>query len=189
MYFKKPSIIKFQSGAVLVTSLVLMVILTALGVSTMRSNMMDINIHKNMKSRANAFQCAEAALRAGEIWLDEAVNSSPEVVTTIPTQDPIQVWDYKASAIQDISTKNLLWWQTNGWAGPDLTNADYQIGCAQIPRYIIEKVGTVDDGSGATEIATRAKSGIDFYRVTAFSVGMENNANVLLQTTFAKRLK
>jgi type IV pilus assembly protein PilX len=183
--------ISAQRGAVLVTSLVFMAILTVIAVATMRSTTMDINILNNMQSRNNAFQCAEAALRAGEIWLDEKITSVPERVTTLPDQTlNTQVWDYKADAIQDISTKNLTWWQANGWTyGNALVDAEHQVGCAEEPRFIVEALGTVGDGSGNVEIESLAKSGVDYFRITAFSVGVENNTSVLLQTTFAKRLR
>lgn len=189
MYFKQHNNIKLQKGVVLVTSLVLMAILTVLGVATLRSNMMDVNIHKNMQSRSNAFQCAEAALRAGEMWLNDDLNALPDEVTTIPDQALFQVWAYKSATIQDIYSKDLNWWTTNGWSGIDLTDTDNQVGCAIIPRYIVEKIGTVADEGKDLSIESRSKTGVDFFRVTAFSVGMDNSANVLLQTTFAKRLR
>lgn len=183
--------IGLQGGAVLVTSLVFMAILTVIAVATMRSTTTDINILNNMQSRNNAFQCAEAALRAGEIWLDEKITSVPERVTTLPDQSlNSQVWDYKADAIQDISTKNHAWWQANGWTyGNALVDAEHQVGCAEEPRFLIEALGTVGDGSGNVEIESLTKSGVDFFRITAFSVGVESNTSVLLQTTFAKRLR
>lgn len=189
MYSNKHNNIKLQGGVVLVTSLVLMAILTVIGVAAMRSNMMDVNIHKNMQSRSNAFQCAEAALRAGEMWLNDDLNTLPDEVTTLPDQALFQVWSYKAAAIQDIYRKDLSWWEINGWSGINLTDADNQVGCAVIPRFIVEKVGTVADAGKDLSIESRSKSGIDFFRVTAFSVGVDNSANVLLQTTFAKRLR
>lgn len=100
--------IGLQGGAVLVTSLVFMAILTVIAVATMRSTTTDINILNNMQSRNNAFQCAEAALRAGEIWLDEKITSVPERVTTLPDQSlNSQVWDYKADAIRIFQLKTM----------------------------------------------------------------------------------
>lgn len=181
---------KKQSGAVLVMALVLMAILASYGIMSMRNNVTDVGIHKNMKSRANAFQCAEAALRAGEIWIDKTLDALPEVVTTKPTPGTLQVWDYKAAEVQDIFYKNDLWWVTNGWTyGTDLIHSDYEIGCAEQPRFIVERLGTTDDGSGSLEIKELSTSGIDYYRVTAYSVGIKKNAAVILQSTFAKRLR
>ncbi len=183
--------IDLQRGAVLVTSLVFMAILMVIAVATMRSTTTDINILSNMQSRNNAFQCAEAALRAGEIWLDEKITSVPERVATLPDQTlNSQVWDYKAAAIQDISTKDRDWWEANGWTyGNALVDAAHQVGCAEEPRFIVEALGSFDDGSGKVEIESRSKEGVDFFRITAFSVGVETNTAVLLQTTFAKRLR
>lgn len=179
-----------QRGAVLVTSLVLMSILAIVAVATMRSSSTDVTIHQSMKNRSNAFQCAEAAVRSGELWLQTQLNEPPVSTDTKPDLSLKQVWRYSSPLIQDIFTKNEIWWATNGETyGPGMTNADYQIGCASEPRFIIELVGIVDDGGGVLDYEESAKAGVDFYRITGFSVGTESNAAVLLQTTYAKRLR
>jgi len=180
-----------QSGAVLVTALVLMSILSIIAISTMRSSSMDVTIHKNMKNRSNAFQGAEAAVRAGELWLQNELGGvMPEGMDTKPDISQKQVWNYSASEIQDIFNKNEAWWVLNGESyGPDMTNADFQVGTASEPRFIIERLGTVDDGSGVLDYSERLKNGIDYFRVTGYSVGTESNAAVLLQTTFALRFR
>lgn len=180
-----------QTGAVLVTALVLMSILAIVAVATMRSSSMDVTIHKNMKNRSNAFQGAEAAVRAGELWLEnEVAGIIPEAMETKPDLSQNQVWSYTASEIQDIFSKDENWWSINGESyGPDMTNADYQVGTSLEPRFIIERMGTVDDGSGVLDISERVKNGIDYFRVTGYSVGTESNAAVLLQTTFALRFR
>ncbi len=180
-----------QQGAVLVTSLVFMAILTVIAVATMRSTTTDINILSNMQSRNNAFQCAEAALRAGEIWLDEEITAVPDAVMTLPDQAlNSQVWHWKAAAIQNIDTKDRDWWEANGWTyGNALVDDNHQVGCAEEPRFIVESMGVFGDGSDDVEIEKLATGGVDFFRITAFSVGVETNTAVLLQTTFAKRLR
>lgn len=185
---KSRALRNLQSGAVLVTALVLMMVLAIIGVASMRSNSTDIGIHKSMRNRANAFQCAEAAIRTAELIM-ENMTALPSVVTSKPTDPATEVWDYNASEIQNIFSKDRDWWNDHGSDGTDMTNADYQVGCAEVPKFIIEKLGVVDDGSGVLEISERSKSGVDYFRITAFSVGMETNASVLLQTTFAKRLR
>ncbi len=179
-----------QTGAVLVTALVLMAILAVVGVATMRSSTTDISIHKSMKSRNNAFQCAEAALRAGEIWLDTEIDRLPEDVMANPDPGLFQVWNYAAPEIQNIISKDAEWWENNGITyGGGMTNDDYQIGCGAEPRYIVENVGVVDDGTGNVEVAARSKDGINYFKVTAYSIGSEGTASVILQSTFAKRLR
>ena len=58
-----------QHGAVLVLGLILLLILTLIGVSTMRGSVLDEKMAGNAKDRNFAFQSAESALRGGELWL------------------------------------------------------------------------------------------------------------------------
>lgn len=184
-----------QTGAVLVTALVLMGVLTLLGITAMRSNMMDIQVHKAMKSRANAFQCAEAALRAGEMWMDN-VSEVPTTISVavgsaaVPSQSANQVWKAQSPKLLNMDEEDDAWWESNGWTyGDDLIDATYQLGCATEPRFIIEHLGTVSDSSQGVEFKQVAKEGMDYYRITAHSIGVSDTAAVVLQTTYGKRLR
>ncbi len=180
-----------QRGAVLVTALVLMSILSMIGIATMRSNTTDIAINKSMNSRSNAFQCAEAALRAGELWVGDDMDSIPaEVRSGVPDQSLNQVYSWEAPEVQDIFSKNKLWWETHGWLyGGGMTSTNHYTGCASEPRYIVERVGASDDKTISREIEDKLKNAVDYFRITAYSVGMEDNAAVILQTTYAKRFR
>lgn len=180
-----------QRGAVLVTALVLMSILSMIGIATMRSNTTDISIHKNMKSRSNAFQCAEAALRAGEIWVGNEMDSLPtEVTSGTPDQSLNQVYSWEAAEVQDLFGTNKTWWETHGWTyGVGMTDTAFDIGCGMEPRYIVERVGASDDETISREIEDKLKNAVDYFRITAYSVGLEDNAAVILQTTYAKRFR
>ncbi len=185
---------RHQAGAVLITSLVLMSIITIIGLTVMRSNTTDISIHKSMKNRTNAFQCAEAALRAGELWLDNEITVSPTAVMTAPVQANKEVWSSQANAMKDLFNTDSAWWTANGWVYGDggatrtMINTVFGTGCVQEPRFIVESLGTFAD-SKAKEIDSLAKEGVDWFRISGFSVGTENNASVILQTTYAKRFK
>lgn len=55
-----------QKGAVLLVALVMLLLLTIIGVASMRGTSLQENMANNLKERQLAFQGAEAALRAGE---------------------------------------------------------------------------------------------------------------------------
>lgn len=55
-----------QKGAVLLVALVMLLLLTIIGVTSMRGTSLQENMANNLKERQLAFQAAEAALRAGE---------------------------------------------------------------------------------------------------------------------------
>ncbi len=175
-----------QSGAVLITTIVLMVIFTLLGVAAMRSNITDISIQGSMKNRSNAFQCAEAAIRAGEIWLDGLAGPAFQV-TSNPQQSSSQVWEVNNSAIQNPELQLAGFWQNNNitWSyGGFLINGSADVGCNTDPRYFIESLGAVAGDSEGIDFETLAKGRSAMYRITAYSTGVDNNATVVLQTTY-----
>ncbi|VAW69910.1 hypothetical protein MNBD_GAMMA10-263 [hydrothermal vent metagenome] len=178
--------IRKHAGSVLITAIVLMVIFTLLGVAAMRMNMTDISIQGSMKNRSNAFQCAEAAIRAGEIWLDGLSGPAYEV-TANPQQSSGQVWEVNNTVIQSPELQLNGFWQNNNftWAyGGSLINSAADVGCKTDPRYFIESLGAVAADSEGIDFETLAKGRSAMYRITAYSTGIDDNATVVLQTTY-----
>lgn len=58
-----------QQGFILIVCLVLLFVVTALGLTTMRSTGLELKMAGSMKDRSAAFEAAEQALKAGESWL------------------------------------------------------------------------------------------------------------------------
>ncbi|VAW59054.1 hypothetical protein MNBD_GAMMA11-1307 [hydrothermal vent metagenome] len=177
-----------QSGAVLITTIVLMIIFTLLGVATMRANITDVAIQSSMKSRNNAFQCAEAALRDGEIWLSKLTEPAYQVSDS-PAQDQNQVWQVNQLAIQNPeSGLDVLWGDTGktwAYSGTGLLTSDIAgLGCGSDPRYFIESLGALAPDSEGVDFATQSRGRSVMYRITAYSIGTDNNAAVVLQTTY-----
>lgn len=181
-----------QKGAALVMSLVMMAVITIIGISTLRNVVDDVRVSRIMKDRANAFQCAEAALRTGEIWL-AGLTERPEPVGS-PVKASNQVWDFlilASTASGGITNQTSGWWATNGWSyepdagGNTLQDADYQTGCANTPNYIVELLGEVNS-SPDLKFSASAESKSSYYRITAYSTGSSSNARVILQSTFAR---
>jgi len=55
-----------QQGAVLVVALIMLLLLTVLGISSMRSTSMQERMAGNLRDESHALQAAEAAMRQGE---------------------------------------------------------------------------------------------------------------------------
>ena len=175
-----------QSGAVLITTIVLMVIFTLLGVAAMRTNITDITIQSSMKNRNNAFQCAEAALLDGEVWLG-ALNGPAYAVTANPQQLANTVWEVNNASIQNPEVQLDGFWQNNNftWAyGGSLINAAANVGCKTDPRYFIESLGGMSGDGDGLDYETQAKGRNAMYRITSYSTGIDDNAAVVLQTTY-----
>ena len=187
MNFKMPqNMPSRQTGAVLITSIVLLIIFTMLGVATMRTNITDITVQDGIKNRNNAFQCAEGALRAGEAWLGD-LSGPAYAVNANPSKSNSEVWEANLTAIRNPSLQlDSLWADdTKTWSyGTDLINADANIGCKTDPRYFIESLGAVSSAGDCMDYECMSKGKSAMYRVTSYSTGMDDNATVVLQTTY-----
>lgn len=153
-----------QTGSVLMISLVILMVLTLLGISTMQGTIIQTRMARNTEDLNNAFQAAEAALRDGEA--DVAANAAGMVFSPgcgnglcEPAQTGANVWD----------TVN---WATQSITYGDNTGVAALSGVAQQPRYIIEHFQTPEDslahGRGVPNM-------IDWYRVTAVGYGANPN--------------
>jgi type IV pilus assembly protein PilX len=109
-----------QRGVVLIVALVVLLVLSMLGISSMQGTLMEERMAGNMYDRNLAFQAAEAALRAGEADALAGTNIAYDV-SSVSTTAPVD-----------------LEYDTN-W--PD-TAVDYSAtlaGLATAPEYIIER--------------------------------------------------
>jgi type IV pilus assembly protein PilX len=168
-----------QRGAILVTSMLLLIVLTVLGVAMMRMTTMQERMAGNTRDLNLALQAAEAALRDGEDRLTPArLSAKPRAqasagctyceATFLPVaiQDSTQFdWstalEYGTAGTQDIA------------------------GLAEDPRYVIAEVGYVPDTQLTGQNDTL--SGRDFYQITARSTGASGQANTVLQSTYPRR--
>ena len=80
---------KDQRGVVLIVSLIFLLVLTLIGVTASQSTILQERMAGNVKDRNMALQASEAALRAGEIWVNANVTA---VLTATKVPTPSQ-WD------------------------------------------------------------------------------------------------
>ncbi|MCN4143929.1 MAG: hypothetical protein LC437_02285 [Thiohalomonas sp.] len=164
-----------QSGAVLFVSLVMLLLMTIIGITSMRSTLLEEKMAGNMINRGVAFQAAESALRGGEAYLKNTtvlpVFQKPTVSGSglyLPTITLPQRWDLVDWAD---NTKNIFYVGT-------LTKV------AAAPRYIIEKLPAVSESGGSLEVGVAGQ--VRYYRVTSRGVGGTDKAVVMLQTTYKR---
>ena len=162
-----------QNGVVLITALVLLMTMTLLGTTAMRTTTLDERMAGNFRDRSLAFQAAEAALREGEA---AAMAPEPAVIGRIGNSSDPEAYD---------------------WTNAQIYSGTLD-GVSEAPRYVIEELFAEDDGSG--EIGkTREAGAIDsagspsagstdgqegtLYRITAMGRGGTTAAVVILQST------
>ncbi len=187
----KTNLNKRQQGVALFMSLVMLLILTLLGLSSIQSTSMQERMSRNARDSNLAFQGAESAIREAELILEDANSLLPFQdantngyydaaedgnVNIFPCPGPVGCFDWVAEGNND-----------RGFATVS-TNID---GVAEQPKYIIEFIKTVvsdedrlnldnigqDTGSGRTQI----------FRVTTYGTGGTDTAHVMIQSTFGQR--
>ena len=161
-----------QRGAILVTSLLLLLTLTIIGVSVMQITRMQERAAGNTRDMHLAFQGAEAAVRDAEnlLW------STPVIVTCNNAATCIRP---RGTLPQDFARQTAAWWDANAQEyGTDGTQDLDELD--EDPQFVIEEIAWVGplvvDEPGARM----------FYQITARSTGGTGLANTLVQTTYAK---
>jgi type IV pilus assembly protein PilX len=187
-----------QSGAALITGLVILAIMTLIGISSLRSVTLDERMSRNLLDTNSAFQAAEAGLQAGLQYLEQ--QTAPITPSDSGSQ---KVWTgcrVSSGTIPDCQTeagashvccqleRTITNWLTSAPAGgielPDLTGGEPLDGIASDyqPRVFIEE--RFMPKADAEEAARGA--GIHYYTVTAVGIGANPSSRSVLQTTIPR---
>lgn len=186
-----------ENGAALIVSLVLLLVLTMLGLSAMSTTTLEERMAGNMQNRMLAFQAGEAALREGEFGM-APLTEPPGICASTPCGDG-NVWQTGAldELDDDLALRDSEWWKTatgksvsneyKGIRSPDGTAAGYP-DVAENPRFTVEHRHFDPDTASATCTSYSSPcTGRHFYRITARGVGKNENADAIVQSTYAKR--
>ena len=176
-----PTIRSRQSGAALITSLLLLLVLTVLGVVMMQTSRMQERMAGNTRDLNLALQGAEAGLRYGEA----TVAAAP--IAPFGSGAPCTVCQLGALpvAMYDLSQFNWLTdpsAQTYG-GGTVVANLAQSngVGLQANPKYTVEYVSRVRDD------LSPGSNAVDYYQVTGYSTGASGNAHVVVQSTYGRR--
>jgi type IV pilus assembly protein PilX len=167
----------YQSGAILIISLIMLLLITIIGVTGSQVTGLEEKMAGNMREQNSAFQAAEAGLRAGETATAALpvgscdgsggfFNSVTDPAATSPSPCP--------------DTSSIPYWQTFNW--DDNTHQTDPTGTFNYSYYIErlnDHIDTVPTLTGTKDITTL------WYRITARGVSNANNAIVLLQSTLS----
>lgn len=176
-----------QSGAVLVVSLILLFVLTILAVSMSQTTRLQERMAGNVRDADLAFQAAEAGLRDGEDLIDESIDLPITCASPAGTPGCI-VYELGALDLVDLRTDETFWESNRateyGVTGQrDLGNVDNGRTEAD-PRYVVEYIDEIADDENLPPVITSRRY---FYRVTSRGTGGTEQAQAVLETTFAER--
>ena len=180
------------SGAVLVTSLIILTIMTIIGVNAMRSIVLEERMAGNLKELAGSFQAAEAGAQAALTAVEKsAAPPRPDQWGTGSLFESCSIRDADDASACTVLIDSLTDW--NGSAEPTMgvTLSSFGGGAltgladAQQPRIIVESryVGLGEEEN--FEVAVQ-RLGVHLYSVTALGTGPGGQAETVLQTTIPK---
>lgn len=187
-----------QGGAILFVGIILMVILTMLAFTALRTATMQERMAGNVRDRGIAFQAAESALRAAEKYL--SVTSTPSSATFSGSACTKGVYKLNTGVPYFAATgssfasgtrwdgSSIDFWNEYPWESTNCSftgSAEYVTFVAssdvgkpgkpiKLPRYVIEEMPV--DGNNLTS-----------YRVTAKGWGSSANSVVILQATYTSQ--
>jgi len=159
-----------QQGVALIIALVLLVIMTLLGLSAMRSVSLEEKMSGQTYDRSISFQATEAALREAEAWV--AANRP-----TPPAGDACNagVCGRQTSGVVDLALDSSV----TAWA---TATAVVSSSISVTPQYLIEYLGNTFP---CQPMDLSAGTDCKRYRITARSNAGDDRANVMLQSVFA----
>jgi len=180
-----------QRGIVLVTAVMLMLVLTIVVLSMMRTAILDERMVANSRDWNNAFQAAEAALRDAEreILTGSRFSGQTGFIAGC-SSDGLCLPNTCTSS----SNCSPVWIQLNdsGWlsgsgssksvAYGSQTSAAALPGFSAQPRYIVEALTTTTAAPSA-KVSPGGSLTTTLYRVTAVGFGLNTKTRVMLQST------
>jgi type IV pilus assembly protein PilX len=169
---------KSQQGAVLIIGLIMLLLLTIIGMSSIRGTDLQERMAGNARDHNVAFQAAEAAVRNGESYLSSA--------TIVPFTTP-SLPGYQ----KDLTATPVQFWNESRWKTDAVQMADSVIkGAAKPPRYVLEQlqisISPGSYGSGVDQQSMDSMAEREVFRVTGHGVGSTADSEALIQTTYIR---
>lgn len=181
---------KKEQGMVLVTSMLILLVMTLIGITSMGTATMEEKMARNTRDMNFALQAAESVLETGERVLQQA--TLPIFNGATPGLYPANINGFeKYEDDNDDGTidANFNWsvdavLQTdtlNGVTGTALN------GLATQPRYYIEEITNVTEQGSSLVIGIAPNTSVKtYYKVTARASGLTDISISILQTTYRR---
>jgi type IV pilus assembly protein PilX len=174
-----------QKGTVLLVALIMLLVMTLLGLNSMRGTSLEERMAGNWRDQIIALQAAEAGLREAEGAIAPGIALPTLQPFPCPEGATCTVFEFDESA--PVTLSRLL--SSDGveeWRENATTYSGEIEGTADLPQYLIEHRGYLRDQLG-TGFGTTQDTGRDMFQITARGTGQTEEAVRILQSMFAKR--
>jgi type IV pilus assembly protein PilX len=178
-----------QSGAILIVSLIILLLMTLIGITSLRTTTLEERMAGNMRDHMLAFEAAEAGLESAQQFIDSSVVS----LGAFDSDGSDGLYD---DTIPSDKTKSI--WEVIDWTGSDGGNDNKAIiataigGIKTPPKYVIQHYGSIEidvDKTNMSGYGQNTGAGqVQMFEITARGTGGSDNAVVILQATYGKLL-
>ncbi|WP_252176446.1 PilX N-terminal domain-containing pilus assembly protein [Endozoicomonas sp. 4G] len=179
---------KSQQGSVLLVSLVLLLILTVTGITSIRMTSLEEKMTGNFRNEQLAFHSAEVAVLEAESYVANTVFSLASF-----NPDCSNGLCFSGSQSTEVGTcKNGTdrpWEDESVWSSSSKhrTTAIQLDGIAAQAKYIVEfRCYLPRESSGPVPDPASVADWARFYRITVLATGGSTDARVMLQTTYKR---
>ncbi len=171
-----------QSGTALVTSLVMLLIMTMIGIGSLKNTLMQEKMAGNVWDAGAAFQATEIGLRDAENFIETLVTPSVFIATPTPAgllSATASEFDYLDSTAWSISTARQSTGEFDAVGNP--------------PYHVIKHIKDTSGPGGNNSIMVRGYddvtpgTNVSIFKITAIGSGRTDTARSILQTYYAKR--
>jgi len=177
---------KKQSGSVLIISMLILMVLTMLGVSGMRSTTMEEKMTGAMREKVIALQAAEAALKRGEQFFQPLVGTGAFNGTN---------GQYGPSDAEPDYFDSSTWGDSNSMSYTDaITNVQTPTAFSNVaeqPRFILKYVADMESTKTSLNMGGYGQqkvNNVSDFMITAKGVGPSGKSIVILQAYYGKQL-
>lgn len=170
-----------QQGAVLVISMVILLMMTLIGLSSMQNTTLEEKMAGNYRDQNLSFQAAESTLREGEGWIAN-LTKEPELSADGCTSN-CDVWD-SDTLLAALSSSSYL--DNTLWSDSRAKTATSTIPeVAASPEYFLE---FEKDKRDRLNIGQQQDSTVRvYYGVVAQGIGGSASTRTVLQSTYTRR--
>ena len=185
----QPAYVLKQRGATLLVALVMLIVMTLLGLASIRSTSMQEKMGANLYDRSLAFQAVESALREAEASITVFTLSAMGTQTGLYCPSGYSgasctVHGSSSTFTERWQDSATVWAPASTWWGTVDDGMKAKLGGSNAtPEYIIEYMGDFEDGTGCGRRGSTSCRG-PRYRVTARMPPVDGRPNVMLQTTY-----
>ncbi len=170
-----------QRGAILVVSLLLLLVLTIIGVSSMQGTALEESMSYATRDRTIALQSAEAGLREAEAWIDSIV--SPAALTGSNGL-------YKRADTIPYYNTSATWLNANS---SNYVTATAPTG-SDTAKYIVKELGLISGIQGSMNLTgygeNKGSGDVTTFQVTSRGTGgaaNEAGAEVILRSNYGRQ--